>query len=75
MWLALRSSNPGDLGRESFDMIFLPFQNLLGNEHWEISVLDAQSLDFIIEPSYVVVNDGAIFEGVVYLLWMISQML
>ena len=56
-------------------MVFLPFQNLLGNEHREIGVLDAQGLDSVIEPSYLVINDRGIFEGVVYLLWMISQML
>ena len=56
-------------------MIFLPFQNLLGNEHWEIGILYAQNLDFIIEPPYLVVNSRSIFKEVVYLLWMISQML
>ena len=56
-------------------MIFLPFQNLLGNEHWEIGVLDAQSLDFVIEPSYLVVSDRVIFEAVVSLLWITSQIL
>jgi len=72
---ALRSCNPGDLGRESFYVIFLPLQNLLGNEHGEISVLDAQSFDSVIEPSCLVVNSGTIAEGIGCVLWMVSQML
>jgi len=44
------SCNPGDLGRESVDVILLPLKNLLGNKHGEVSVLNPVCLDFVIEP-------------------------
>ena len=72
---ALRSCNPCNLRRESFDVIFLSLQNLLGNEHGEISVLDPQRFDFVIEPPYSMVNDKMNVGGVTCVLWMASQML
>ena len=48
----IRASDPSDLGRETLDMVFLTLEDLLGDEHGEVSILDAHLLDFFVEPVY-----------------------
>ncbi len=48
---------PSYLWREAFDVVLLFLQHVSGNEHWEITVLDAHSLDFGVEPSLYLFPD------------------
>ena len=46
----IRASHPSNLGREALDMVLLTLEDLLGDEHREVSVLDAHLLDLLVEP-------------------------
>lgn len=45
----VRSGNPCDLGGEALDVILLALKNLGGDEHGEVAVLHAESLDPLIK--------------------------
>ena len=45
----LRFGDPGDLGCKSFNMVFLPLENLCGHKHGEVAVLHAQALDSFVK--------------------------
>jgi hypothetical protein len=46
----LRASYPSYFRRKTFNMIFLPFEDTLGDEHGEVCVLHTEFFDMSIEP-------------------------
>jgi hypothetical protein len=46
------AGDPGDFGGETFDVVFLFFEDLFRDEHGEICVFDAHFLDFSVKPAF-----------------------
>jgi hypothetical protein len=46
----IRSSHPGDFGRETFNVVFFALENALRDKHGEIGVLHSEFLDTSVEP-------------------------
>jgi hypothetical protein len=46
-----RSCDPGDFRRKSFNVFLLSLEYRLRNEHGEVRILDAELLDFGVEPA------------------------
>ena len=44
------AGNPGDFRRKALDVVLLALENLLGDKHGEVGVLDTEFLDLAVEP-------------------------
>lgn len=46
----IRASDPCNFWSKAFDVVLFSLQDLLGDKHWEISILNVHLLDLSVEP-------------------------